>query len=111
MKESQIESELQPLINSITKIFEFTESYKKAKSDGTVNFGEKVGLTIEAFGILGSFWKIKGINVLEATELDIQELATVIMEFKPKKVNFVHDDVVNILKAAKNIWEVIDRVR
>jgi hypothetical protein len=111
MKKSTVESELQPVINAITKVFEFVESFKEAKEDGEVNLREKVTLTIEAFGVLGSFWKIKGIEVSKATELDIQELSTLIMDFKPKKANFLHDDVVNILRAAKNVVEVIERKR
>ena len=100
-----------PIVKMTTEVVELVEQFKEAREDGKIKVLEWLPLIKESVDVIKATSEIEANDFNELNENDVQALATLVMDSIDRDVKFVREDVVNVLRIAQNVSEVILRDR
>ena len=104
-------SQVQPVANAADKFFDLVTAWKKAKEDDKVTFIESIRMIKEVIEFISAVKQVKSVDMLNATDQDIQDLSLIFMNAIDREVKFVREDLVNMLEIARSSAQIIVRVR
>lgn len=100
-----------PIVKMTVEVVELVEQIKDAKEDGKIKLLEWIPLIKESADVIKASLDIEANDFDELNESDIQTLASLVMDSIDKDVAFVREDVVNVLRIAQNVSQMIARDR
>ena len=99
------------LVHFVSESFELIEAIKDAKEDGKIRLFEWVKLINESGDVFKAVKDLQGVDMADVSENDIQAISRMIMDSIDKEVRFNVKDVANVLRIAKNTYQIISRER
>jgi len=92
--------------------FELIHEIKESKNDdGKIRLFEWIGIVKESTDVLNAVRDLKGIDLSDATDSDIANLANLIMDSIQREVKFTRNDVIDLLNIAKSVVSITTRKR
>ena len=105
------ESPFYPVLKATKKYAKAAAAAKEARADGKVTWFERVNIFGKYVGAIQAASKIKGKDLIDATEGEIIEFAGEAMNELTKEVKFTANDVINTLLIVRSISRMIEQER
>lgn len=100
-----------PIVKMTDEFIDLVDAFKEAKEDGKIKVLEWLPLIKESVDVIKATTEIEANDFNELTESEIQTLATLLFDSIDRDVKFVREDLVNIIRVAQNVSELILRER
>lgn len=100
-----------PIVKMAEEVVELVHQFKEAREDGKIKVFEWVPLIKESVDVIKATTEIEANDFDELNENDIQTLSTILFDSIDRDVKFVREDLVNALRIAQNVSEMILRQR
>ena len=102
---------LDPFVNFVTQTVEFFNVVGEATEDKKIKFLEWFSIVREGSDVFQALRELRGVDVENITDYQIEEVSWIIFQEVEGKVKFVREDIVSSLKMAREMIAMIQRDR
>ena len=103
------EEQYYPIVNLVETSLGLKDAFVEAKEDGKIRPWEWFKLVREASDIVKAVRKVEADDIVNINNIEIDVLSYLVMDSINKDVKFTREDVVSVLKIAREFAKMIDR--
>ena len=103
------EEQYYPIVNLVEQSLELKDVFVEARENKKISPWEWLKLVREASDIVKAVRKVEADDIVNINDIEIDVLSYLVMNSINKEVKFTREDVVSVLKIAREFAKMIDR--